>query len=75
MTDANAIQTEISRLTLRTVSLQQQQIAQTHMFNSAAIMMDGKAMDTHRAGIHGVVDQILDSNARIFALTRQLNAL
>ena len=75
MIAAQAIQKEISQLTLRGVSLQQQQIAQTHLFNAAAIMLDGNMMDSHRASIHAVVDEILDGNARMFALTRQLNAL
>lgn len=61
-------QTEINQLQIKVVSLQQRQIALNHQFNSAAIMRDGLLMDQCRADIHAVADEILDANARIYAL-------
>ncbi len=61
-------QPEINRLQIKVVSLQQRQIALNHQFNSAAIMRNGSLMDQCRADIHAVADEILDTNARIYAL-------
>lgn len=43
-----------------------------NMFSAACMVNNGRDMDNLREQIHGLVDNILDSNATTHMLTRQL---
>lgn len=64
---------EIQCLEVTLASMQLQYTGAISFFNSAALMQDGKMMANHRANINAVIDEILDLNARIFALTGQMS--
>ena len=68
----NELAQQLKGLSLQVSALQQRQAGELSLFNAAAILGDGKAMDKRRANVHGIIDQILDLNARMFALARQV---
>lgn len=73
--DANALQQRIGEMQIQAHAFGQRYSAYIIMFNAAAQLGDSRDMDNMREQVHGVVDHILDTNAQIFMLTRQLIAL
>jgi hypothetical protein len=61
---------EIKKISAKSLSLAQVYAGELALFNAAAIMGDGRKMDLHRANIHAVVDDTLDTNVRLFALAQ-----
>ncbi len=72
--DANALQQRIGEMQIQAHALGQRYAAFIMMFNAAAQLNDAKDMDNVREQVHGVIDNILDTNAQIFMLTRHLIA-
>ena len=46
-----------------------------NLFNACCTVGDTAGMDNMREQLHGIIDNILDTNAQIYMLTRQLLAL
>jgi hypothetical protein len=59
---------------IRSASLGQRYSGLMNLFNAACTVNDVRDMENMRDQIHGIVDQILDSNATIYMLTRQVMA-
>ncbi len=70
--EVSRIQAMLSEANLTSASLGQMYDSLMNLFNAACVVNDTSGMENLREQIHGVIDNILDSNATIYMLTRQL---
>lgn len=68
-------QKEIDTAVTLAASLGQKHSGLMRIYNSCCIVGDKRGMDNVRGQIHDCLDQLLDTNARIFMLTRKLTGL
>jgi len=69
------IQKELNTASNLAASLGQKHSGLMNIYNAACIVGDKRGMDDVRAQIHDCLDQLLDTNARIFMLTRKITGL
>jgi hypothetical protein len=70
-----ALQQELNIASNLAASLGQKHSGLMNIYNSACIVGNRRDMDNVRAQIHECLDQLLDTNARIFMLTRKMTGL
>lgn len=68
------LQALLNDANVNSVSLGQKYAGLMNLFNAACTINDTRDMENLREQIHGIIDNILDSNATIYMLTRQLMA-
>jgi hypothetical protein len=66
------ISAEIKKLTVLNSSLVMRRDGLTSFYTAACLSGDGVAADKHRQEIHAVLDEMLDCNARLMHLSRQI---
>jgi len=71
----NQLQAALSDLQIQSASYGQRYAGYVSIYNAACTVGNTRDMDNMREQIHGVVDNILDTNAQIYMLTRQVIAL
>ncbi len=71
----DALQKELNVASNLAASLGQKHAGLMNIYNSCCIVGDKRGMDDVRAQIHDCLDQLLDTNARIFMLTRKITGL
>lgn len=72
MTNTDNLKALMSKQQIHITALGQVYSANLSLFNSAALIENGKLMDKYRGEIHNIVDNILDANSHLFSLTRQI---
>lgn len=72
--EVQRLQAMLNEANVTSVSLGQKYAGLMNLFNAACGINDTRDMENLREQIHGVIDNILDSNATIYMLTRQLMA-
>lgn len=72
--EVQRLQALLNDANVHSVSLGQKYAGLMNLFNAACVINDTRDMENLREQIHGIIDNILDSNATIYMLTRQLMA-
>lgn len=67
-----ALMQSIGTLRISLIGLQQEHEGFLNLYRSACISGNGVLSDQHRYNLHHILDKILDSEAAIQMLTRQL---
>lgn len=70
--EVQRLQALIQRHNQEAVALNLRHSGLINLFNAACVVNDHRDMENLREQVHGIVDNILDSNATLHMLTRQL---